>query len=82
MKDSLNNKKSFEAAIQRLEEIISLLEEGKLPLEETLKLYEEAVLLYKDCNTELEQAEQKINMIVKAENGEFIIKDIAEQKGE
>ncbi|AOT68150.1 exodeoxyribonuclease VII small subunit [Geosporobacter ferrireducens] len=69
---------NFETSILRLEEIVSALESGKLPLAETLKLYEEAILIYKNCNQLLDDAEQKISMLAKADDGDFILKELAE----
>lgn len=73
-----NEKDNFETSVLRLEEIVSVLEGGKLSLAEMLKLYEEAIFIYKNCNQLLDDAEQKINMLTKAENGEFILKELAE----
>ncbi len=58
-------KKTFEQAIKRLEEIVAQLEEGNLPLEESLKIYEEGVELTKFCSTKLNETEDKIKTLVK-----------------
>jgi len=58
-------KKTFEQAIKRLEEIVAELEEGNLPLEESLKIYEEGVELTKFCSTKLNETEEKIKTLVK-----------------
>lgn len=58
-------KKTFEQAIKRLEEIVAELEEGNLPLEESLKIYEEGVELTKFCFTKLNETEDKIKTLVK-----------------
>ena len=58
-------KKTFEQAINRLEEIVAELEEGNLPLEESLKIYEEGVELTKFCSTKLNETEDKIKTLVK-----------------
>lgn len=73
-----NENESFETSVLRLEEIVSALEAGKLTLEETIKLYEEAILLYRHCNHVLDHAEQKISILTKADEGKFILKEIAE----
>ncbi len=57
--------KTFEQAIKRLEEIVAELEEGNLPLEESLKIYEEGVELTKFCSTKLNETEDKIKTLVK-----------------
>lgn len=53
----------FEDALKRLEEIVRALEGGKTPLDSSLELYEEAVLLVKICNQRLDNAEQKVTML-------------------
>ncbi len=58
-------KRTFEQAIKRLEEIVAELEEGNLPLEESLKIYEEGVELTKFCSTKLNETEDKIKTLVK-----------------
>jgi len=55
--------KGFEEAIARLEEINDLLESGEAPLEESLKLYTEALDIVKFCNKKLSEAEKKIKVI-------------------
>lgn len=57
-------KKSFEASVQRLEEIVSLLERGDVPLEDALKLFEEGTKLVKECAGLLDTAEQKVKLLV------------------
>ena len=54
---------TFDAAMKRLEEIVSLLESGQAPLEESMKLYEEGVRLTTHCTKKLEQAEQKLTTL-------------------
>ncbi len=53
----------FEDALQRLEEISSLLADENVPLEEILKLYEEGIKLTKLCQTKLKEAELKIKKL-------------------
>lgn len=62
--------KNFEASMQRLEEIVSLLEDGSIPLEESIKLFEEGTKLAQECNTKLAQAEQKITQLTSEETKE------------
>ena len=56
-------KMTFEDAAGRLEEIVRRLEEGEVPLEESIKLYEEGMKLGARCRRILEQAEQRIQML-------------------
>ena len=72
---SQNKNLAFEAAVSRLEEIVSLLEKGNTSLDESLKLYEEGVSLVRYCNSKLDNAEQQIKMLVSDDKGELIEKD-------
>jgi len=63
--------KKFEEAMERLEEIVRDLEEGGLPLEESLKAFEEGMNLVKFCSEKLEEVEQKITMLVKDSDGKY-----------
>lgn len=62
---------SFEKDLERLEEIVAGLEEGGLPLEESLKQFEEGVALVRQCEKTLKAAERKIDMLVRGEGGEM-----------
>ena len=64
---------SFEAAYARLEEILEIMNEGKVSLEESLKLYEEADRLITRCNKRLNEAERKIEVLVKNREGELVL---------
>ena len=55
--------KDFEAAIAELETIVKKLEEGDLPLETSLQLYERGVQLLRFCHAQLEQAEKRIEIL-------------------
>jgi exodeoxyribonuclease VII small subunit len=55
----------FEECLQRLEEIVLQLERGDLPLEQALKLFEEGVGLSNSCRKELEEAEGKVEILLK-----------------
>ena len=55
--------KDFEAAIGELETIVKKLEEGDLPLETSLELYERGVQLSRFCHTRLEEAEKRIEIL-------------------
>ena len=72
------DKMTFESATQRLDDIVKLLEKGNSSLDESLKLYEEGIALVRFCNTELDNAENKIKMLISNGNGEMIEKDFFE----
>jgi exodeoxyribonuclease VII small subunit len=55
--------KDFEAAIAELESIVKKLEEGDLPLETSLQLYERGVQLSRFCHSRLEEAERRIEVL-------------------
>ncbi len=57
----LNEDMNYSKAIERLEEIVQSLERGGIPLDETLKLYEEGAMLLEFCQQELASAEGKLN---------------------
>lgn len=57
-------KKSFEESMARLEEIVTLLERGEAPLEESLKLFEEGTALMTQCAGLLDKAEQTVKKLV------------------
>lgn len=58
---------SFEGAVDSLQRIVADLEEGQLGLEESLARFEQGIGLLKNCYRILEQAEQKIELLVKME---------------
>ena len=62
-------KKTFESSLARLEEIVKSMESGDAMLDETLSLYEEGVKLIQFCTKALENAEQKVKILQKGENG-------------
>ncbi len=56
----------FEQSLQKLETLVKNLESGSLPLEDALTAFQEGVGLVKNCQTLLAQAEQKVDMLIKA----------------
>lgn len=66
----------FEEAYKRLEEILQAMNSGKVELDESLKLYEEADKLIVTCQKKLVEAEKKIEVLVKNRSGE-VVKDEA-----
>jgi exodeoxyribonuclease VII small subunit len=63
---------TFEAALVKLEQIVQRLEKGELPLEESLVLYEEGVRLSRLCHSKLEEAEGKIELLLKDQRGDLV----------
>jgi exodeoxyribonuclease VII small subunit len=66
---------TFEAALKQLEEIVQRLERGELALEESLKLYEEGIRLSRVCHAKLEEAEGKIELLMKDARGDLVLDD-------
>jgi exodeoxyribonuclease VII small subunit len=62
-------KATFEQNMQRLEEIVRDLETNEKPLDESIKLFEEGLLLVKSCDEKLKEFENKVSELVK-NNGE------------
>ena len=62
---------SFEKAMERLEEIVGLLESGDSPLDKSLSLFEEGVKLVKFCNEKLEKAESLVKQLLNVD-GELV----------
>ena len=59
----------FEKALSRLEGIVSKLEEGDLDLEESLKLFEEGIRLSHFCSEKLDEAERKVEVLLRNREG-------------
>ena len=59
----------FEEALARLETIVAELERGELPLEDSMRIFEEGIKLSKTCLKMLEDAERKVEILVKDKDG-------------
>ena len=60
---------SFEENVEQLEKIVQELEKGDLNLDESIKKFEEGIKLSKKCNEILEEAEKKITVLIKKDDG-------------
>ncbi len=68
----MNSKENFEVSLKELEGVVKTLESGEISLDEMLALYEKGIKLTKTCTNLLDNAEQKINVLVKSrESGEL-----------
>ncbi|MFI5145312.1 MAG: exodeoxyribonuclease VII small subunit [Ignavibacteria bacterium] len=74
-KTHVPDEKTFEENFSRLEKILEKLENEEVALDETLKLYEEGLILTKMCNEKLANAELRIKEINKSLKGDIEIKD-------
>lgn len=68
----------FEAALEKLEDIVGALESGDLPLEESLAKYEEGVRLVRVCQKKLAEARKKIEILVKTKDGKIKVEPFEE----
>jgi exodeoxyribonuclease VII small subunit len=74
--------KSFEAALEELEQVIEQLESGEMALEDSLAAFEKGVGLVKYCNQKLNEVEKKVELLVKDKEGKLQLKALAESFGE
>jgi exodeoxyribonuclease VII small subunit len=63
-------KMSFEEAIKELTNIVSKIEQGQIPLQDSLEQYEKGMALIKQCRTILQKAEERIEKITKEQDSE------------
>ena len=61
--------KSFEASLESLEQIVQQLENGDLPLEKSLELFEDGIRLSRQCQERLNQAERRIETLLRDNQG-------------
>ncbi len=61
-------KKTFESGLTRLESITEELEAGELSLEKSLKKFDEGIALVEFCNSRLEEAKARVDLLLKKEN--------------
>lgn len=71
-------KTDIESLMTRLEEIVNEMEGDKLPLDKSLKLYEEGIGIVAKCTEELEAAKRKIKILQQGKDGEIEIADVPE----
>lgn len=73
-------KEKFEEALQKLETIVTQMEEGDLPLEETLKAFEEGVRLARFCARKLDEAERKVEKLMRDQAGKLQTTSFSEEE--
>ena len=69
----------FETSMQRLEQIVRSMERGDVPLEESLKLFQEGTELVKNCGKLLEQAQLQVKKIMTAPDGSPVEEDFVHE---
>jgi exodeoxyribonuclease VII small subunit len=65
-------KADFERSLARLEEVVRRLESPQLSLDEAMKLFEEGVALSRECQKQLEEAEGKVEILLKKADGKLV----------
>lgn len=65
--------KSFEASLEALERIVQQLEQGDLPLEKSLELFEQGIGLSRQCQDRLNQAERRIEVLLRDNQGRTMV---------
>ena len=63
-----NSKNNFESSLKKLEKIVAKLEEGNIDLDDSIKSFEEGVMLDKECQKQLSEAELKVEKLL--DNGD------------
>ena len=69
----------FESSLKRLEVVVKKLESGDLTLEESLKSFEEGVKHAGFCSRKLDEAEKRVELLLKQKDGSFITEEFKEQ---
>ena len=70
--------RSFEASLEALEQIVRQLESGDLPLEKSLELFEQGIRLSRECQERLSQAERRIEMLLRDNQGRPVVTPFTE----
>jgi exodeoxyribonuclease VII small subunit len=66
-------KGDFEKSLTRLEEVVKRLESADLSLDEAMKLFEEGVKLSRECQKQLEEAEGRVEILLKKADGKIVV---------
>jgi exodeoxyribonuclease VII small subunit len=73
MKNMEESPRSFEASLEALEKIVHQLEDGDLPLEKSLDLFEQGIRLSRECQERLNQAERRIEVLLRDNQGRTVV---------
>lgn len=69
MENGKEQGRTFEASLEALEQIVRQLEDGDLPLEKSLELFEQGIRLSRECQERLSQAERRIEILLRDNQG-------------
>ena len=72
-------KMSFEASMERLEQIVRAMERGDVALEESLKLFQEGTELVRSCAKLLDDAQMQIQTVLTAPDGSPVLEDFTDE---
>ena len=75
-------KKSFEQALQQLEQIVHEMESGDLPLEKAIKKFEEGIELSNSCSKMLDETEKKITLLIRDKEGRMVEEPFIEENSD
>ena len=78
---SNDNSRSFESSLEELERIVRELEHGELPLERSLELFEQGVKLSRECQDRLNQAERRIEILMRDSQGRSVARPFESETG-
>jgi exodeoxyribonuclease VII small subunit len=82
MKKTEGQGKNFEGSLAALEKVVRELERGDLPLEKSLELFEQGVRLSRECQERLNQAERRIEILLRDEEGRPVLSAFEEEDEE
>ena len=70
---------TFEAAMERLEQIVRAMERGDVQLDDSLKLFQEGTELVRTCSKMLDEAQMQVKMVLTAEDGSPVLEDMTDE---
>lgn len=79
MSEKEANTQTYEKAFKRLEDILQQMNESRLSLDDSMKLFEEATSLVSFCEKKLEESEKKIELLLKTKSGELQLDPITKK---
>ncbi len=80
MKNNEQHGRTFEASLEALEQIVRELERGDLALERSLELFEQGIRLSRECQERLNQAERRIELLLRDNQGRPVVNIFEEGK--
>ena len=82
MKNGQEQGRTFEASLEALEQIVRQLEDGDLPLDKSLELFEQGIRLSRECQERLSQAERRIEILLRDNQGRPVASPFTEASSE